>query len=587
MRFAPSPTGHLHVGGARTALFNWLYARRHGGTFIVRVEDTDRARSTAESERAVLRDLRWLGLNWDEGPEAADDAGARRSRHRGEHGPYRQSERAELYGTMASKLMAAGAAYPCFCTEEKLERKRVEAEAQGRPPHYDGTCRDADPNEVKRRLEAGERHAVRFRVPAGARVVIDDAIRGRVAWDADATVGDFIVLRSSGAPVYNFCVAVDDALMGISTVIRAEEHLTNTLRQALVLEALGFGLPRYAHVSLILGEDRQKLSKRHGATSIDLFAREGFLPEAMTNYLALLGWNDGSEKEVYSARDLVSAFELERVTKSPAVFDMDKLRWLNGVHLRSMVPAERLRQVLTPFWCSGGGGGNGDEVERVMAHGASSDVETAMIRRDVDAARADALIAHAAEVVRGSLELAKDCQPLLRDIMAYPLRRTVQSGEADELLAPEADEASGGGGGGGRSAFVTVAEGALASYDAGDMPVGDAPDHETHSAAWKAWVKALGKSLGNRRGKRLFHPLRLALTGRMSGPDVGEIVRLLHLAQGGVAPRAVVLHERMRMLRAYLRAARDGHYADGGSGGGGEDIADRTGQAQQQQRHRR
>ena len=263
VRFAPSPTGSLHVGGARTALFNWLKARQSGGTFVVRIEDTDQARSTRESEESMLNDLRWLGLDWDEGPEI-----------NGQYGPYRQSERGDIYKEYAQKLLDAGYAYPCFCSEEELEEKRVAAEEAGEPVMYDGTWRDADPVVVAEKLAAGEPHTVRFKVEPGAKVTIDDLVRGRVSWDAEKTVGDFILLRSNGVPVYNFCVAVDDATMKISHVIRAEEHLTNTLRQGLILEALGFAMPQYAHASLILGEDRSKLSKRHGATSVDQFKRQ-------------------------------------------------------------------------------------------------------------------------------------------------------------------------------------------------------------------------------------------------------------------------------------------------------------------------
>lgn len=303
-RFAPSPTGSLHVGGARTALFSWLQARQTSGDFLVRVEDTDTARSTRESENSVLADLEWLGLTWDEGPVVG-----------GDKGPYRQSERMEsgVYQELAQKLLESGDAYPCFCTAAELDAKRLEAEAKGENPQYDGTWRDADPAEVAKRMEAGEPYTVRFKVPRGKKVTIQDKVRGEVyasadrlppartractclgsrcgalpipllssppasshhlpalpiasqiSWDVQATVGDFILLRSGGMPVYNFCVAVDDAQMEVSDVIRAEEHLTNTVRQVLILEALGYTVPRYAHLSLVLGEDRSKLSKRHG-----------------------------------------------------------------------------------------------------------------------------------------------------------------------------------------------------------------------------------------------------------------------------------------------------------------------------------
>lgn len=260
LRFAPSPTGSLHVGGARTALYSYLAAKKAGGKFVLRIEDTDLARSTKESEDSMIKDLRWLGLDWDEGPFIGGPAGN-----------YRQSERGDEYVKIAKKLVEMGHAYPCFCTEEELEAKRQAAEASGSAVAYDGTWRDADPAEVQRRMDAGEPFTYRFKVPKGKVVSIDDMVRGRISWDVEATLGDFILLRSNGVPVYNFCVAVDDAMMGITTVARAEGHLTNTVRQVLVLEALGFPVPDYAHCSLILGEDRSKLSKRHGATSCDQF----------------------------------------------------------------------------------------------------------------------------------------------------------------------------------------------------------------------------------------------------------------------------------------------------------------------------
>ena len=309
VRFAPSPTGSLHVGGARTALFNWLIARKTNGSFIIRVEDTDEARSTRASEASILNDLKWMNLNWDEGPEID-----------GPFGPYRQSERKDIYKKVADKLIAEGKAYRCFCSEEELDTKRAAAEAAGLDPKYDGTWRNADPAEIQKKLDNGDEYTVRFKVPPGKVVYIDDIVRGRVTWDAEASLGDFIIMRSNGMPVYNFCVAVDDANMKISHVIRAEEHLTNTLRQLLVLEALGVRPPTYAHCSLILGSDRSKLSKRHGATSLSQFSAQGFLPDAMMNYLANLGWNDGTDKEIYSPKELVEAFDLNRIIKSPSMF---------------------------------------------------------------------------------------------------------------------------------------------------------------------------------------------------------------------------------------------------------------------------
>ncbi|MED6179488.1 hypothetical protein PIB30_001251, partial [Stylosanthes scabra] len=280
VRFAPSPTGNLHVGGARTALFNYLFARSKGGSFVLRIEDTDLERSTKESEETLLRDLSWLGLEWDEGPGVG-----------GDYGPYRQSERNSLYKQYAEKLRESGQVYRCFCSNEELEKMKEDAKLKQLPPVYTGKWANATNGEIEEELAKGTPYTYRFRVPKG-NLKINDIIRGEVSWNLD-TLGDFVIMRSNGQPVYNFCVTVDDATMAISHVIRAEEHLPNTLRQALIYKALGFPMPNFAHVSLILAPDRSKLSKRHGATSVGQFREMGYLPEAMVNYLALLGWGDG------------------------------------------------------------------------------------------------------------------------------------------------------------------------------------------------------------------------------------------------------------------------------------------------------
>src|SRR6266849_3574147 len=324
VRFAPSPTGHLHVGGARTAIFNWLFARHHGGTFVLRVEDTDQARSTSESEALVLEDLRWLGLDWDEGPDNG-----------GPHAPYRQSERTDIYSKAAQELMASGAAYRCFCTEEELEAKRKQAEADSRPPHYDLTCYRLSPQEVSARLAMWTPFALRFHVPDDGDVTIDDLIRGEVTWKRES-LGDFILIRSDGHPTYNFSVVVDDHDMEISHVIRAEEHLTNTHRQVLIYRAMEWAVPLFAHVSLILGQDRTKLSKRHGATSVSAYAEAGFLADAMVNYLTLLGWSAPDGRDVFDREYAIANFALDRVNSAPAVFDPQKFEWLHAQYIHAM-----------------------------------------------------------------------------------------------------------------------------------------------------------------------------------------------------------------------------------------------------------
>jgi nondiscriminating glutamyl-tRNA synthetase len=335
VRFAPSPTGYLHVGGARTAIFNYLFARHHGGTFILRIEDTDADRSTAESERSLLEDLRWLDLDWDEGPDVG-----------GPHGPYRQSERMATYREIADRLIAGNHAYPCFCTEAELELKREEMMARSVAPHYDGTCRRLTAAEVAERRAAKIPEAIRFRVAEGA-ARFEDAVRGPMDLGHDM-VGDWVILRSNGLPTYNFAAAVDDQLMEITHVIRGEEHLPNTLRQIMIYDALGARHPVFAHVPLILAEDRSKLSKRHGASSVGDLRTTGYLPDAALNYLLLLGWSHPQSKEIMPRDEMVKAFSIERIGKSPAVFDKQKLQWMNGQYIRKL-DLDTLCKLVDPY----------------------------------------------------------------------------------------------------------------------------------------------------------------------------------------------------------------------------------------------
>lgn len=320
-RFAPSPTGHLHIGGARTALFNWLFARHHGGKFILRIEDTDRERSKEEYTRGILEGLAWLGIDWDEDL-------------------YYQSARMDVYKEYAYKLLAEGKAYRCYCTAETLEEKRKSALKEGRKPSYDRTCRE----ETRERL--GEPFVIRFKTPVSGSVSYDDLIRGTITFQCEE-LDDLIILRTDETPTYNFTVVVDDALMGITHIIRGDDHINNTPRQILMYEALGFDLPRFGHVPLIHGKDRARLSKRHGATALLEYRDEGFLPEALMNYLARLGWAHGDE-EIFSKKELVEKFDLPNVGKSPAIFDMEKLLWLNSHYMKSL-PAEEIARRLKPF----------------------------------------------------------------------------------------------------------------------------------------------------------------------------------------------------------------------------------------------
>ncbi len=323
-RFAPSPTGTLHVGNARIAVLNWLFARHHDGAFVLRVEDTDVERNVEGAEEAIFQDLRWLGLDWDEGPDVG-----------GSFGPYRQSRRLELYQDSAYGLVDDNLAYPCYCTRNELEKRRRQALAEGRPPHYDGTCRTLT-RLARARLQAeGRKAAIRFRVEEGAPVVVRDAVRGEVRFDR-SEIGDFVILRSDGVPTYNFAVVVDDAAMRISHVIRGAGHLSNTPRQALVFDALGKARPIFVHVPTVLGPDRRKLSKRHGAPGLAAYRTEGYHPDALVNYLSLLAWSSPSGDEFLERDRLIREIGLDRIGAADVVFDPDKLRWLSGRHISAM-----------------------------------------------------------------------------------------------------------------------------------------------------------------------------------------------------------------------------------------------------------
>ncbi|KAL5161687.1 Glutamate--tRNA ligase, chloroplastic/mitochondrial [Glycine soja] len=554
VRFAPSPTGNLHVGGARTALFNYLFARSKGGKFVLRIEDTDLERSTRESEEAMLKDLSWLGLDWDEAHvplvsgsvvpalswpsvphacagnshalsswspetvvlgvtfprELASDATSSddplKLQHRrpgvgGDYGPYRQSDRNSLYKQFADNLHQSGHVYRCFCSNEELEKMKEDAKLKQLPPVYTGKWASATNEEVEEELAKGTPYTYRFRVPKGS-LKINDQIRGEVSWNLD-TLGDFVIMRSNGQPVYNFCVTVDDATMAISHVIRAEEHLPNTLRQALIYKALGFPMPYFAHVSLILAPDRSKLSKRHGATSVGQFREMGYLPEAMVNYLALLGWGDGTENEFFTLDQLVEKFTIERVNKSGAIFDSTKLRWMNGQHLRAR-PSEELTKLIGEYWKTSG----------LLTVSDGSFIDEAV------------------QLLKDGIDLINDADKALANLLSYPVYSTLQSDEAESVLQDNLSE---------------FAASLLAAYDSGDLVAALEEGH----AGWQKWVKGFGKLL-KRKGKSLFMPLRLLLTGKIHGPDMGASVVLLYKAgtSNAVAPDAgfVTLDERFKIL---------------------------------------
>jgi len=332
VRFAPSPTGYLHVGGARTALYNYLYAKNKNGKYILRIEDTDLERSTREFEESQIADLKWLGLEHDEGPDVG-----------GEFGPYRQSERLEIYKKYAEQLVSDGHAFYCFCSDEELEAKREQAEKDGANYHYSGTCRHLTKEEVNVRKAKGDQFVIRFRAKE-KEYALDDHVRGHVVFPKDM-VGDFVIIRSNGLPVYNFSVVIDDWLMKITHVFRAEEHLNNTVRQLMIYEALGATPPEFAHMSLIIGKDRQKLSKRHGATSVSLYREADYLPNAVLNYLCLLGWSHPEEKDIFTPEDLIPIFDIKRFNKAPAIFDVEKFAWVNAQHLRALSVDDLVQKV--------------------------------------------------------------------------------------------------------------------------------------------------------------------------------------------------------------------------------------------------
>ena len=433
----------------------------------------------------MVRDLKWLGLDWDEGPDNG-----------GDYGPYRQSERMHIYKQLAEQLVEEGYAYPCFCTDEELTAMKEEQEAKKLPPKYTGKWATASAEEVAEEMAKGTPHTYRFRVPEGERVEIDDMIRGKVGWDTD-TLGDFVLLRSNGMPVYNFCVAVDDATMGITHVLRAEEHLPNTLRQALVYDALKFPRPTFAHMSLILAPDRSKLSKRHGATSVGQFKDLGYLRDTMINYLSQLGWNDGTEQEIYQTSELVEKFGVDRINKSPAIFDTVKLNWMNGQHIRLM-PEEDQRAMIGAVL-----------VEQGLAESADT-----------------AFVAKAVAMCANGIELVQDAAKEVEDILGYPLAENVEDAKMVKVLEDD---------------FGEIADAVIAGFESGELV------EAIEKGDFKGFVNKTGKAL-ERKGKRLFMPFRVALTGRMQGPDVGEVMDLL--VSEGVPDKAVKLEARVEALKA-------------------------------------
>ena len=477
LRFAPSPTGQLHVGNARTALFNWLLARGQGGTFILRIEDTDFERSTRESERSIIEDLHWLGLEWDEGVEKG-----------GDHGPYRQSERLHIYRAHAVELMAGGHAYHCFCSADLLEADRTAALAAGRPPKYVGRCRQISRDDARRRIENGEKAVIRFRVPDNRDVTFDDVVRGSVTFNTEV-IGDPVIVRSDGVPAYNYAVVIDDALMEITHVIRGEDHISNTPRQILIFEAFGWRPPAFAHVSLVMGPDHSPLSKRHGATSVAEFRTRGYLPEALTNYLALIGWSPGEGEELVPIEQLALRFRLENVGHSAGVFDIDKLAWVNRHYLKAAAP-DRLARLSVPYL----------RQHEWLSEPSSADVM--FLEQVIPAAAA-------------SVDRLEQIPARLKFLFDYSATRALEEpGVRAEAL-------------GSRSVIDALAEELSTAKRL--------LDKETFRAAATRVRERTGQ-----KGKALFHPIRLALTGEPEGLELDLAVPAIEagasLEASGIKP---------------------------------------------------
>jgi glutamyl-tRNA synthetase len=496
VRFAPSPTGRLHVRNARTALFNWLLARGNGGTFVLRIEDTDSERSTLESDAGIIRDIRWMGLDWDEGPDVG-----------GPYGPYRQSERAEIYARHATRLLESGRAYHCFCSRDQLDADRAAAVAEGRPVLYRGTCRAIPPDVAASRMAAGELPAIRFRVPDDGDVVFNDVVRGTVRFSHDV-IGDPVILRVDGSPAYNFAVVVDDALMGITHVIRGEDHISNTPRQILLYRALGYTPPAFAHLALVMGPDHTPLSKRHGATSVGEFRARGYLPEALVNYLALIGWSPGQGEELLPLDEMARRFSLEAVGLSPGVFDEEKLAWVNRHYLKAADPA-RLVDLVLPHFAQAG-----------------IDMHLSAVGR--------AYLASVIPIASGAVDRLEQVPARLAFLFEYsPDDALSDAATRDEMRDPAAS--------------------AVARALAQELAGAGRLDRDRFRA-----VAAAIRTRTGQKGRALFHPIRVALTGRAEGPELDLAVPAIDRGADLPPSSGVPVIEGCRERAAAFARALDG-----------------------------
>ncbi|MFC4803442.1 glutamate--tRNA ligase [Neobacillus sp. GCM10023253] len=466
VRYAPSPTGHLHIGNARTALFNYLFARNKGGKFIIRIEDTDKKRNIEGGEQSQLKYLKWLGMDWDESVDVG-----------GEYGPYRQSERNDIYATYYKQLLENGKAYKCYCTEEELEKEREEQIARGETAHYSGKCRHLTP-EDRARLEAeGRKPSIRILVPEGKTYTFDDMVKGTVSFESDTIGGDWVMVKKDGTPTYNFAVAIDDRLMEISHVLRGDDHISNTPKQLVVYEALGWEPPIFGHMTLIVNESRKKLSKRDESIIqfIEQYEELGYLPEALFNFIALLGWSPAGEEEIFAQEEFIQIFDAQRLSKSPALFDKQKLAWMNNQYMKK-VELERVVELSLPHLIKAG---------RVSEN--LSEEEQQWVRTLVSLLQEK--MSFGAEIVELSDMFFKDEADYEEE--AKEVLGGEQVPEVLKAFSQELDQ--------------------LESFQAEGI---------------QAAMKAVQKSTGQ-KGKNLFMPIRAAVTGQTHGPDLPKSIELL------------------------------------------------------------
>ena len=455
VRFAPSPTGNLHAGNVRTALLNWIFAKQQNGVLILRIEDTDQDRHVIGSEEGIATDLNWLGIEWSEGPDVG-----------GEFGPYRQSDRLKIHEEYAERLLREGSAYKCYCSEEELQMEREKALANGLPPRYNGKCRDLSAEEEKKKISEGIKPVLRFKVRDGE-VSFVDLIKGEISWKLD-NIGDFVILRSNGMPSYNFAVVIDDALMKISHVIRGEGHVSNTPRQLLIYEALGFKIPKFAHTPTILNKEKKTLSKRHGALSIKHYRDEGYIPEALVNYLSLLSWSSESGDDILSRERIVKEFSFSRMSSSSAVFDDDKLLWMNGQYIRALKSEDLLNLSLPILENSGYTTQNLEKTAKIL------------------------------EAVKGNLTKMSD----LPQYVGLFYKSEVEPDGAAEKELIEKEES--------KQVFNNFING-VEKYN------------EISADDFKEIMKQVQNDTGI-KGKNLWMPVRIALTGQSHGPELPMLI---------------------------------------------------------------